>query len=285
MYLLCNGLNFPRPDVDESILTLIRCNKGTEIVSSLRATVMWCRLRFFSRRETVWLMVHSLIPLIHVSSKRSLGLRDGVRFGINICDISHLELRVYGDIFLDNIREPNPNPLMWNSRRGQTRSGRRWREEEQDRDFKPLSSSTWRLSITHSVKCRKKLRVNSERTDLVRRRRSERIWCAGEGTNGSVHSRFRPIGDALARTPISTKPSSSSDYSSFPSELPACPGMEVTLSGDSRKKLEENDNVRSERVLYDIVSKSISSAAVDYSSNGPWLGKKESKSQAFIRRG
>ncbi|KAH0897321.1 hypothetical protein HID58_046889 [Brassica napus] len=151
-------------------------------------------------------MVHSLIPLIHVSSKRSLGLRDGVRFGINICDISHLELRVYGDIFLDNIREPNPNPLMRNSRRG---------------------------------------------------------------TNGSVHSRFRPIGDALARTPISTKPSSSSDYSSFPSELPACPWMEVTLSGDSRKKLEENDNVRSERVLYDIVSKSISSAAVDYSSNGP----------------
>ncbi|CAF1904498.1 unnamed protein product [Brassica oleracea] len=152
-------------------------------------------------------MVHSLIPLIHVSSKRSLGLRDGVRFGINICDISHLELRVYGDIFLDNIREPNPNPLMRNSRR--------------------------------------------------------------EGTNGSVHSRFRPIGDALARTPISTKPSSSSDYSSFPSELPACPWMEVTLSGDSRKKLEENDNVISERVLYDIVSKSISSAAVDYSSNGP----------------
>lgn len=35
-----------------------------------------------------------------------------MRFGINICDISHLELRVYGDIFFDNIREPNPNPLM-----------------------------------------------------------------------------------------------------------------------------------------------------------------------------
>ncbi|WZZ44461.1 hypothetical protein YC2023_040720 [Brassica napus] len=142
-------------------------------------------------------MVHSLIPLIHVSLKRSLGLRDGVRFA-----------------------NGSGAPAK-------------------------------------------------ERTDLVRRRRSERIWCAGEGTNGSVHSRFRPIGDALARTPISTKPSSSSDYSSFPSELPACPGMEVTLSGDSRKKLEENDNVRSERVLYDIVSKSISSAAVDYSSNGP----------------
>ena len=42
--------------------------------------------------------------------------------------------------------------------------------------------------------------------------------------------------------------------------------MEVSLSGDSRKKWEENDDVRSERVLYDIVSKSISSAAVDYSS-------------------
>ncbi|KAF3507441.1 hypothetical protein F2Q69_00005229 [Brassica cretica] len=180
-------------------------------------------------------MVHSLISLIHVSSKRSLGLRDGVRFGINICDISHLELRVYGDIFLDNIREPNPNPLMRKSRR--------------------VSERIWCAGEGANGSGA----PEKEPTDLS---------TAGEGTNGSVHSRFRPNGDALARTPISTKPSSSSDYS-FPSELPACPGMEVTPSGDSRKKLEENDNVRSERVLYDIVSKSISSAAVDYSSNGP----------------
>ncbi|CAN6883937.1 unnamed protein product, partial [Brassica oleracea] len=73
----------------------------------------------------------------------------------------------------------------------------------------------------------------------------------------SVHSRFRPIGDALARTPISTMPSSSSDYSSFPSELPACPGMEVTLSGDSRKKLEENDK-SDRRGLYTTSSRSLS---------------------------
>ncbi|KAF2305690.1 hypothetical protein GH714_007586 [Hevea brasiliensis] len=27
--------------------------------------------------------------------------------------------------------------------------------------------------------------------------RDDQIWCGGEGTNGSVHSRFRPIGDGL----------------------------------------------------------------------------------------
>ncbi|CAN8293454.1 unnamed protein product [Cochlearia groenlandica] len=99
--------------------------------------------------------------------------------------------------------------------------------------------------------------------------KDDHIWCAGEGTNGSVHSRFRPIGEsvALASNPIFSKPSSSSDYSFFPSELPARPGMEaVAISGDSRKKnlpnTEESDSARSERVLYDIVSESISSVAL-----------------------
>ncbi|KAG2323817.1 hypothetical protein Bca4012_038086 [Brassica carinata] len=125
----------------------------------------------------------------------------------------------------------------------------------------PSMSYSYSHPFSHNLSCSADFDCSVERDD--------RIWCAGEGTNGSVHSRFRPIGDggvALARNPISAaKPSSSSDYSFFPSELPARPGMEATLSGDSRKKLptsEENDDVRSERVLYDIVSKSISSAAL-----------------------
>ncbi|XP_010527817.1 PREDICTED: protein OBERON 3 [Tarenaya hassleriana] len=100
--------------------------------------------------------------------------------------------------------------------------------------------------------------------------RDDQIWCAGEGTNGSVHSRFRPIGEGvgLANNLSFCKPTSS-DYSFFPSELPARPRVEVTHSGDSRKKDSEklpssegNDAVRSERVLYDIVSESISSVAL-----------------------
>ncbi|KAL1191423.1 Protein OBERON 3 [Cardamine amara subsp. amara] len=99
--------------------------------------------------------------------------------------------------------------------------------------------------------------------------KDDQIWCAGEEPNGSIHSRFRPIGDggvAFANNPlISGKPSSSSDYSFYPSKLPARPGMEVAISGDSRKKLpnlEDNDAFRSERILYDIVSESISSVAL-----------------------
>ncbi|CAH8353842.1 unnamed protein product [Eruca vesicaria subsp. sativa] len=126
----------------------------------------------------------------------------------------------------------------------------------------PSMSYSYSHPFSHNLSCSADFDCSVSKDD--------RIWCAGEGTNGSVHSRFRPVGDgggvALARTPISGKPSTSSDYSFFPSELPARPGMEVaaatTISGDSRKKLEENDDVRSERVLYDVVSKSISSVAL-----------------------
>ncbi|KAJ0247985.1 Protein OBERON 3 [Hirschfeldia incana] len=90
---------------------------------------------------------------------------------------------------------------------------------------------------------------------------SDHIWCAGEGTNGSVHSRFRPVGDGgvLAVNPFSGKPATSSEYSFFPSELPARPGTELAAKLPNP---EEDDAIRSERVLNDIVSKSISSVAL-----------------------
>ncbi|CAF1925637.1 hypothetical protein Bca4012_070574 [Brassica carinata] len=198
-----------------------------------------------------------------------------------------------------NLREPNPNP---SKRKAHDEVKQEAEEEENKNKIETLNLSLAlpdvSLSLTASNAV-KRPRVNGERTttsfsnDFTATapsmsysyshpfshnlscsadfdcsvEKDDRIWCAGEGTNGSVHSRFRPIGDggvALARTPISAaKPSTSSDYSFFPSELPARPGMmEVTVSGDSRKKLEESDDVRSERVLYDIVSKSISSAAL-----------------------
>ncbi|KAJ4850222.1 hypothetical protein Tsubulata_033544 [Turnera subulata] len=97
--------------------------------------------------------------------------------------------------------------------------------------------------------------------------RDDQIWCGGEGTNGSVHSRFRPIGDGIValnnnnnnnlgsglsvmqgtnRTTNQDscnnslyKTTSSDNVSFFPSELPAKPRMDA-FSGDSRRKDSEN---------------------------------------------
>ncbi|CAI9096869.1 OLC1v1033110C1 [Oldenlandia corymbosa var. corymbosa] len=119
------------------------------------------------------------------------------------------------------------------------------------------------------------------------RRDRDQIWNAGEGTNGSVHSRFRPIGDgtvALANpSPGGVvlgnnkdtsnnsfyKAASSENISFFPSELPARPRWDAQ-SGDSRGKGSENlggfENLdggrarklsRPERLLREIVSESI----------------------------
>ncbi|CAL1408073.1 unnamed protein product [Linum trigynum] len=97
--------------------------------------------------------------------------------------------------------------------------------------------------------------------------RDDPIWCGGEGTNGSVHSRFRPIGEGilalhnnnngginggfgmLQGNRVSNKEScinnsvgratSSDNISFFPSELPARPRMD-TYPADFRKRESEN---------------------------------------------
>ncbi|KAA8532426.1 hypothetical protein F0562_032459 [Nyssa sinensis] len=122
------------------------------------------------------------------------------------------------------------------------------------------------------------------------RRDCDQIWNGGEGTNGSVHSRFRPIGDGVALSNHgggvfslmqSNRPTnkdscnslhlttSSDNHSFFPSELPAKLRMD-TQSGDSRGRgsehvrgLESLDGGRApklsrpERILREIVSESI----------------------------
>ncbi|XAR63706.1 hypothetical protein NMG60_11023741 [Bertholletia excelsa] len=122
------------------------------------------------------------------------------------------------------------------------------------------------------------------------RRDCDQIWNGGEGTNGSVHSRFRPIGDGVALsnhgggafsllqgnrainkgTCNSLYPTTSADnISFFPSELPARPRID-TLSADSRGRgsdqvrgVESLDGGRArklsrpERILREIVSESI----------------------------
>ncbi|OVA03865.1 Protein OBERON [Macleaya cordata] len=124
------------------------------------------------------------------------------------------------------------------------------------------------------------------------RRENDQIWYCGEGTNGSVHSRFKPVGDGVSlsshggfgypsmqsnpNAPINKdssnsfyRPTGSENNSFFPSELPARPRKD-TQSGDSRgraseqKRVFENSNggrarklSRPERILREIVSESI----------------------------
>nr|XP_043607906.1 protein OBERON 3-like [Erigeron canadensis] len=113
------------------------------------------------------------------------------------------------------------------------------------------------------------------------RKDCDALWNAGEGTNGSVHSRFRPVGDggvALVQgngtsTDNNNNTSNNVNVSFFPSELPARMKME-TQSGDSRgrgsgnsKGVESLDFGRSrklsrpERVLREVVSESIQTMA------------------------
>lgn len=120
--------------------------------------------------------------------------------------------------------------------------------------------------------------------------KDDQIWNCGEGTNGSVHSRFKPIGDGVglsnhggggglyALMQAHRKDSgnnslygttSSDNLSFFPSELPARPKIEAQ-SGDSRGKASESlrglEGVdggrtrklsRPERILREIVTESI----------------------------
>ncbi|XP_047340771.1 protein OBERON 3 [Impatiens glandulifera] len=81
------------------------------------------------------------------------------------------------------------------------------------------------------------------------RRDCDQIWNAGEGTNGSVHSRFRPVGDGGVAF--------SNNHSFYPSELPARPKLE-TQSGDSRRQNPEIKPSRPERIVREIVSEPIS---------------------------
>ncbi|XP_057961152.1 protein OBERON 3 [Malania oleifera] len=121
------------------------------------------------------------------------------------------------------------------------------------------------------------------------RRENDQIWYCGEGTNGSVHSRFKPIGDGVSLSNHGGagylmqgsrilnkdscnslhRTSSSDNHSFFPSELPARPRLD-TQSGDSRGRAPEHmralENLdggrvrklsRPERILREIVSESI----------------------------
>ncbi|PON67351.1 Protein OBERON [Parasponia andersonii] len=126
--------------------------------------------------------------------------------------------------------------------------------------------------------------------------KDDHIWNCGEGTNGSVHSRFKPVGDGVAlsnhggglyslmqgnnrkdsctnNNSLYKTTSSDNNHSFFPSELPARPRID-SQSGDSRGKASESlrglEGVdggrprkvsRPERILREIVSESVPAMA------------------------
>lgn len=157
-------------------------------------------------------------------------------------------------------------------------------------DFTAASLSySYSHPFSHNPSC-SLTRNSTENYEYSVGREADQIWNCGEGTNGSVHSRFKPIGDGVGlsnhgggvyplmqgsrminKEPCNSlhRAASSENHSFFPSELPARPRMD-TQSGDSRGKgsehlrgLENLDGGRArklsrpERILREIVSDSV----------------------------
>ncbi|EYU30175.1 hypothetical protein MIMGU_mgv1a001724mg [Erythranthe guttata] len=123
-------------------------------------------------------------------------------------------------------------------------------------------SHSYSHAVSHNLSCSLTRNNSTENYD------GDQIWNCGEGTNGSVHSRFRPIGDGTVALSnhgggFNRSAASSENISFFPSELPARPRVDAQ-SGDSRRNLEDVDVAkgrkisRPERILREIVSESIS---------------------------
>nr|DAD32305.1 TPA_asm: hypothetical protein HUJ06_011156 [Nelumbo nucifera] len=161
-------------------------------------------------------------------------------------------------------------------------------------DYTAASRSySYSLPFSHNPSCSltRNSTENYEYSMGSHRRETDQFWNCGEGTNGSVHSRFRPVGDGVGLSnhgggfshplmqggrPINKdscnslyRTTSSDNHSFFPSELPARPRKD-TLSANSRGRaseqqigLENSDGGRArkltspERILREIVYESI----------------------------
>jgi len=141
-------------------------------------------------------------------------------------------------------------------------------------------SHSYSHPFSHNPSC--SITRNSTDNFEYSRSKDDQIWHCGEGTNGSVHSRFKPIGDGVALANHSFmqgnshyKATGSDNQPFFPSELPARVRFEAQSEG-SRGKNSENPRgleyvdsgkmkfSRSERVLKEIVSESIPAMALQF---------------------
>uniref|UniRef100_A0A803M7M6 Protein OBERON 3 n=1 Tax=Chenopodium quinoa TaxID=63459 RepID=A0A803M7M6_CHEQI len=150
-----------------------------------------------------------------------------------------------------------------------------------DAVVRPMPCRSVHCSLTHNSTDYYENSVGS------RRRETDQIWNCGEGTNGSVHSRFKPIGDGVSlsnhggggvaytllnrshtfnRDPgNSLYRAAASDTSSFfPSELPAKPRTDLCFVDSMSKSLDQGLNnledmkghklSRGERIVRDVIT-------------------------------
>ncbi|KAL3751130.1 hypothetical protein ACJRO7_012015 [Eucalyptus globulus] len=118
----------------------------------------------------------------------------------------------------------------------------------------PSMSYSYSHPFSHNPSC--SLTRNSTENFEYSVGKDDQIWYGGEGTNGSVHSRFKPLGDGsvalsnhggggnLGMQGASNRfhrPTNSDNHSYFPSELPARLRKD-TVSGDSRGR--NSDHLR-----------------------------------------
>ncbi|KAK4763277.1 hypothetical protein SAY86_009045 [Trapa natans] len=142
----------------------------------------------------------------------------------------------------------------------------------------PSMSHSCSHPFSHNPSC--SLTCNSTENFEFSTGKDDHIWCGGgEGTNGSVHSRFKPIGVASTALTDSRNfltqggsfyRTGSANYSEnilyFPSELPARPNEEATVSGDSVRRysnvVKEHERIMKkaslpERLIREIVTESV----------------------------
>ncbi|KAJ3674118.1 hypothetical protein LUZ60_006110 [Juncus effusus] len=135
-------------------------------------------------------------------------------------------------------------------------------------DFNPsLSYSYSTVPFSHNPSC--SLTHNTtENFDFSRE--NEQIWHAGEGTNGSVHSKFKPIGESIVFAaaanqgppPVTSSSSffnNNNSISFFPSELPARPP--AVTAGPKVNGLTAASSDSPSRILREIVSESVPAVA------------------------
>ncbi|KAI3431200.1 uncharacterized protein J3R85_007929 [Psidium guajava] len=118
----------------------------------------------------------------------------------------------------------------------------------------PSMSYSYSHPFSHNPSC--SLTRNSTENYDYSVGKDDQIWYGGEGTNGSVHSRFKPLGDGSVALSNHGgggnflmqgasngfyRPTSSDNHSYFPSELPAQPRKDA-VSGDSRGR--NSDHLR-----------------------------------------
>lgn len=129
-------------------------------------------------------------------------------------------------------------------------------------DYAPSLSYSCSVPFSHNPSC--SLTRNSTENYEFSRGENDKIWYAGEGTNGSVHSKFKPVGDGNTIAFVNHnkevnnslyRANSSDNVSFFPSELPARPvkGNGVASSDSGRNGM----LTRPDRVLREIVSESV----------------------------